>query len=48
MIVKKSQSMRVPRSDALQRSAILSAVVFPSPIAVNTSSSIAAFNASVR
>src|SRR5215203_4491706 len=40
--------MRMPRSAAWQRFATAAAVVLPSPIAVNTSSSIAAFKASVR
>ena len=34
--------MRMPRSDALQRAAIASAVCLPSPMAVNTSTSTAA------
>src|SRR6185369_3866353 len=40
--------MRIPRSAVWQRSAIADAVVLPSPMAVNTSSSMAAFKASVR
>src|SRR5881392_3297924 len=41
MMVRKSQRMRVPRSEAPQRSAISVAVVLPSPMAVNSSSSTA-------
>src|SRR6185295_12659028 len=40
--------MRIPRSAVWQRFAIADAVVLPSPMAVNTSSSMAAFKASVR
>src|SRR6185437_14903458 len=48
IIVRKSHRMRMPRSEASQRFAIVAAVVLPSPMAVNTSSSMAAFKASVR
>src|SRR5215813_3511805 len=40
--------MRIPRSAVWQRFAIAETVVLPSPMAVNTSSSMAAFKASVR
>src|SRR5215213_6704077 len=40
--------MRIPRSAVWHRFAIADTVVLPSPMAVNTSSSIAAFKASVR
>src|ERR1043166_502852 len=48
MIVRKSQRTRIPFSEALHRFAISAGVVLPSPIAVNTSSSIPVFKASVR
>jgi len=48
MMQRKSQRIRVPRSEAALRLAISGAVVFPSPIAVNISNSIADFSASVR
>src|ERR1051326_564856 len=41
------RGMRIPRSDVSQRFAISAAVVLPSPIAVNTPSSIPALRASV-
>src|SRR2546429_688607 len=41
MMVRKSQRMRVPRSEAPQRSAISFAEVLPSPMAVKSSSSTA-------
>ena len=48
LIVSVSHRMRMPRSDALQRSAISRTVCAPAAIALNTSSSIAAFSAAVR
>lgn len=48
MTVRKSHRTRVPFSDAWMRVAIDLAVVLPSAIAVNKSSSIAPRNAAVR
>src|ERR1700757_5451776 len=46
-MVKKSHRVRTPRSAASHRFAIVAAVVLPSAMAVNTSSSTAVFSASV-